>query len=75
MVRTGQATVTIQRKFLLKKRNNMSSKKPQWVKDKEALQKHQEEPPVFIGKMGADGVINGLLPNGEVYHRNLRKKR
>jgi hypothetical protein len=41
--------------------------KPQWVKDKEALQKHVEVPPVFIGEMGADGVIDGLLPNGEVY--------
>ena len=70
-----QATVTIQRKFLLKEKNNMTSKKPQWVKDKEELQKHREEPPVFIGKMGVAGVINGKLPNGEVYNRNIRKKR
>jgi hypothetical protein len=48
---------------------------PQWVKDKEAIQKHKEEPPIFIGKMGADGVIDGKLPNGEVYNRNIRKKR
>ena len=48
---------------------------PQWVKDKEAIQKHREGPPVFIGKMGADGVTNGRLPNGDVYHRNLRKKK
>lgn len=48
---------------------------PQWVKDREAIQKHREEPPVFIGKMGVDGVINGRLPNGEVYNRNIRKKR
>jgi hypothetical protein len=40
---------------------------PQWVKDKEALQKHKEEPAVFIGLPGADGVIDGLLPNGEPY--------
>jgi hypothetical protein len=40
---------------------------PQWVKDKKALQKHIEEPAVFIGKMGSDGVIDGLLPNGEPY--------
>ena len=52
-----------------------SKQPPQWVKDKEAIQNHREEPPVFIGKMGVDGVINGLLPNGQVYHRNLRKKK
>lgn len=40
---------------------------PQWVKDKEVLQKHIEEPAVFIGLPGADGVIDGLLPNGELY--------
>ena len=46
----------------------MTSKaKPQWVKDREAIQKHKEEPPVFVGEMGADGVIDGLLPNGEEY--------
>jgi len=48
---------------------------PQWVKDREAIQKHRELPPVFVGPMGADGVVDGLLPNGEVYHRNLRKKK
>jgi hypothetical protein len=40
---------------------------PQWVKDKEALQKHVEVPAVFIGLLGADGVIDGKLPNGEPY--------
>ena len=40
---------------------------PQWVKDKEALQKHIEVPAVFIGERGADGVIDGKLPNGEEY--------
>jgi hypothetical protein len=40
---------------------------PQWVKDKEALQKYVEEPAVFIGLLGADGVIDGKLPNGEEY--------
>ena len=52
-----------------------SKQQPQWVKDKEAIRKHREEPPVFIGPMGADGVIDGRLPNGDVYHRNIRKKR
>ena len=40
---------------------------PQWVKDKEALKQLVEEPLEFVGEMGADGVIDGLLPNGEVY--------
>ena len=71
----GQATVTIQRKFLLKERNNMTSKKPQWVKDKEALQTAPLETIIIIGKMGADGVINGKLPSGEIYHRNKRQHR
>ena len=42
-------------------------KQPKWVEDKEALKQHVEEPLVFIGERGADGVINGLLPNGEPY--------
>lgn len=41
--------------------------KPQWVKNKERLSQLEEEPLVFIGKMGADGVIDGKLPNGEPY--------
>ena len=49
--------------------------KPKWVETRERLKAMEEELLVFIGEMGADGVINGRLPNGEVYHRNLRKKR
>lgn len=45
----------------------MTSKKPQWVKDKEALQTAPPETIIIIGKMGADGVIDGRLPNGEPY--------
>ena len=41
--------------------------KPKWVEDREALRQMVEEPLVFIGERGADGVINGLLPNGEPY--------
>ncbi len=41
--------------------------KPKWVEDREALRQQVEEPLVFVGKPGADGVINGLLPNGEPY--------
>lgn len=41
--------------------------KPKWVEDKEALSNKVEEPLVWIGEQGADGVIDGLLPNGELY--------
>jgi hypothetical protein len=44
-----------------------TSKQPSWVEAREALRNHVEEPLVFVGPMGADGVIDGLLPNGEVY--------
>lgn len=40
---------------------------PKWVQDKQALQQQPEEPLVFVGEPGADGVINSLLPNGEPY--------
>ena len=40
---------------------------PKWVQDKMALWQQPEEPLVFIGEPGADGVIDGLLPNGEPY--------
>ena len=46
----------------------MTSKQlPQWVEEREALKHYVEEPLVFVGEMGADGVVDGLLPNGEVY--------
>jgi hypothetical protein len=46
----------------------MTSKpRPSWVAQREALRQHREEPLVFIGKPGADGVIDGKLPNGELY--------
>lgn len=41
--------------------------KPKWVEDRERINAMEEEPLVFIGEMGADGVIDGLLPNGEPY--------
>ena len=34
---------------------------------KELAFKAPEEPLVFVGEMGADGVIDGKLPNGEEY--------
>jgi hypothetical protein len=46
----------------------MTSKRPpSWVEAREALRNHVEEPLVFVGERGADGVIDGLLPNGEPY--------
>lgn len=44
-----------------------SKRQPSWVEAREALRNHVEEPLVFVGKMGADGVIDGKLPNGEEY--------
>jgi hypothetical protein len=41
--------------------------KPKWVETRERLNAMEEEPLVFIGPMGADGVIDGRLPNGEPY--------
>jgi len=41
--------------------------KPQWVEIKESLSNLEDEPLIFIGKPGADGVVDGLLPNGEPY--------
>jgi hypothetical protein len=40
---------------------------PQWVEEREALKQRVEEPLEFVGERGADGVINGRLPNGEPY--------
>ena len=42
-------------------------KQPKWVEDKKAIHNHLEGPLVFIGKMGADCVIDGILPKGEPY--------
>jgi hypothetical protein len=44
-----------------------SKRQPSWVEAREALRNHVEEPLVFVGERGADGVIDGLLPNGEEY--------
>lgn len=46
----------------------MSSKlKPQWVKEREALQTVKPEELIIVGQMGVAGVIDGKLPNGELY--------
>lgn len=45
----------------------MTKQNPQWVKDRELLKTAVEPKLEFVGKMGADGVVDGLLPNGEPY--------
>jgi len=46
----------------------MTSKpRPSWVEQRETLRQHREESLVFVGEPGADGVIDGKLPNGELY--------
>lgn len=47
--------------------------KPKWVEDREALKSMVEEPLVFIGERGANGVIDGLLPNGKPYTWTKRR--
>lgn len=46
---------------------------PQWVKDKAEVNKPKEEV-IFIGKMGVDGVFDGLLPDGRTYTWRKRRK-
>lgn len=41
--------------------------KLKWVEEREALNKKVHEDIVLIGKMGADGVVDGKLPNGTKY--------
>ncbi len=41
--------------------------KPQWVKDHERIKAMEEEPLIWVGERGADGVVDGLLPNGDPY--------
>jgi hypothetical protein len=54
----------------------MTSKpRPSWVEAREALRNHVEEPLVFVGERGADGVIDGKLPNGEEIGRASCRER
>lgn len=47
--------------------------KPQWVKDHERIKAMEEEPLIWVGELGANGVIDGLLPNGEPYTWTKRR--
>lgn len=46
---------------------NKEQKIPEWVKQKEKLNSTTLEQVSFVGEMGADGVIDGKLPNGDDY--------
>lgn len=49
--------------------------KPNWIKQKEKLNEPMNEEIVFVGKMGVSGVIDGKLPNGEVYEWSKKNRR
>lgn len=44
----------------------MIKKTPRWVLEKQIINSRNENLE-FIGKMGAAGVIDGKLPNGDIY--------
>ena len=46
---------------------------PKWVQTKERLNSTELEPVEFVGEMGAAGVVDGKLPNGELYTWFKRK--
>lgn len=48
-------------------------KKPQWVLDKERIQNEPEEKLIFVGELGAAGVVDGKLPNGDTYEWYKRR--
>lgn len=54
---------------------SQSKKKiPQWVLEKEQVNKDINEELIFIHVPGAEGVIDGKLPNGEDYTWKKRRK-
>lgn len=49
-----------------------NKKKPQWLQDK--LEANQpKEAVTFVGEMGAAGVVDGKLPNGDIYAWYMRR--
>ena len=46
---------------------NNTKSEIKWVQEREALRKVEHEEVEIIGKMGADGVVDGKLPNGTKY--------
>ena len=51
----------------------MNKVKPDWLKEKERLQKTPLEPVEFVGESGVDGVKDGKLPNGLPYEWRKRR--
>jgi len=51
----------------------MEKKVPKWVEEKNKI-RHDEEIE-FVGESGADGVVNGKLPNGEEYEWSKKFRR
>lgn len=49
--------------------------KPDWVNKKEELKTHIEEELVFVGESGAAGVIDGKLPNGDIYEWSKKDRK
>lgn len=46
---------------------NNKNKNIKWVQEREHLNRTIREEVEIIGKMGADGVVDGKLPNGTKY--------
>jgi hypothetical protein len=51
----------------------MEKKTPKWIEIKNAI-KHDEQIE-FVGQLGADGVIDGKLPNGEDYEWSKKDRK
>lgn len=49
------------------------SKTPKWVENKGKI-KHDEKIE-FIGEMGVSGIIDGKLPNGEIYEWSKKDRK
>lgn len=46
---------------------------PKWVQARESLNGTAQPPVEFVGEMGVDAVVDGKLPNGELYTWFKRK--
>lgn len=53
----------------------MSSNIPKWVIVKQNLNSTINDPLVFVGDLGAAGIVDGKLPNGVAYTWTKRRKR
>lgn len=53
----------------------MSSNIPKWVIVKQNLNLIINDPLVFVGDLGAAGIVDGKLPNGVAYTWTKRRKK